>query len=319
MATRSGIAGQFGYKAESSWGTGVTVDRFLPFKSESMTANKARLDSDSIYAGRLVRDSEQWDAGAIEAGGEITLDVFTTGEGLLWKHALGSVNTTGSGPYAHAFTPGNLDGLGLTIQIGKPDRGGTVRPWNFVGCKVRDWELTVPAKEAASLKVGFSAKDLDKDGTPALQSWSPPAALARFTWAHATVASIHGSSPKIKSLSIKGVNGIETDRYFLGSDKIDEQDEVDLRAYTAEAEIEFASETIFDAFWDGTEADLALTLTRGSASLAIAGNCRLDGDGASPVVENRGKLTQKIPAVFVGDDSDADAMTITYTTSDSTP
>ena len=130
MAKRSGIAAQLGFKAESSWGTGVTVDRFLPFKKESLTANKARLDSDSIYAGRLVRDTEQWDEGEIVAGGDIELDVYTKGMGLLLKHAMGAVNTTGSGPYVHAFTPDVLDGLGLTLQVGKPDRaspmpGGT--------------------------------------------------------------------------------------------------------------------------------------------------------------------------------------------------
>lgn len=319
MAKRSGIAAQLGYKAETTWGTGVTVDRFLPFKKESLTANKGRLDSDSIYANRLVRDSEQWDEAEITAGGDVELDVFTTGIGLFLKHALGAVNTTGSGPYAHAFTPAVLDGLGLTLQVGKPDRGGTVRPWNFVGSKIREWELTVPAKEAAALKLGISAKDLDKDGTPALQSWSPPAALARFTWAHATAATVHGASPKIKSLSIKGVNGIEVDRYFLGSQTIEEQDDVELRAYTAEVECEFGDETLFDAFWDGDEADVVLTLTRGAAILDVTGNARLDGDGASPVVESRGKLTQKIPAVFVGDGTDADALTLTYTTTDATP
>lgn len=318
MSIRSGLKGQFGFKEEGTWGTVATVDRFLPMIRENMIADIDRLDSDSIYAGRRVRDSEQWDAGAIEAGGDVELDVFTFGMGLLWKHALGAVVTSGAGPYVQTYTPGDLDALGLTVQIGKPDRGGTVRPWNFLGSKVRDWELRIPAREAARLKLGFSSKTVDKDGTPALQAWSPPAALQRFTWAHATVATIHGTSPKIKSLIIKGTNGIEEDRYFLGSTTIEEQDEVDLRSYTAEAEIEFANETLYDAFGLASEADLALTLTRGSASLAITGNCRLE-KGMSPVVENRGKLTQKVPMTFIGDGTDADALTLVTTNTDSAP
>lgn len=317
MAYRSGLSGQFGFKAEATWGTGVTVDRFLPMISEQMEAKVGRLDSDSIYAGRLVRDSEQWDEGAIEAGGSIELDVYTFGMGLLWKHALGSVVTAGAGPYVHTFTPGSLDGLGLTVQVGKPDRSGTVRPWNFLGTKVKDWELSVDAGAAAKLKLGLSSSTVDKDGTPALQAFAPPAALARLKWSHATVATLHGVSPKIKSLSIKGTNGIQDDRLFLGSRTIEEQDEVELREYTAEAEVEFANETLYDAFALATEGDLALTLTRGSASLAITGNCRLDG--GSPVVEGRGKLMQKIPCTFVGDGTDADALTIVATNTDSTP
>lgn len=316
MSIRSGLAGQFGWGEESSWGTAVVPDHFLPMLGESMDAKKARLDSDSIYAGRRVMDSEQWDDGTVEAGGDVDLEVFTTGQGELWKAALGTVVTAGAGPYTHTFTPGDLDGDGLTVQIGKPDRGGTVRPWNFPGSKVASWALSVQAGAEAKLSLSFSSKTLDKDGTPALGSFAPPAGLTRLKWSHATVATLHGVSAKIKSLKIEGENGIETDRYFLGATEIEEQDEVELRQYGGEIECEFASETLFDAFWAGTEADLALTLTRGTASLAITGNCRLDG--SAPVVEGRGKLTQSVPFTMIGDGSDSDALTIVLTNSEAT-
>ena len=317
MALRSGLAAQVGFKAESSWGTGVTVDRFLPFISETFKASKGRLEADSIYAGRLVRDSEQWDEGAIEAGGDLNFDVFAFGQGLIWKHLIGAAAVVGAGPYTTTYNPTNLDGLGMTFQIGKPDRGGTVRPWNFIGCKAKSWELSCEAGAAARLKTTWSAKDLDKDGTPALQAFAPPAALQRLKWSHATVASVHGVSPKVKSITFKGENGIEDDRLFLGSATIDEQDEVELRQYGGEVEVEFANETLFDAFWNAAEADVLLTLARGAHSLAMGGNARLDGD--APVVENRGKLTQKIPFVHVGDGADADGFAVQTINTDSTP
>lgn len=317
MSTRSGIAAQLGFKAESPWGTVATVDRFLPMLSESLTAKVGRLDSDSIYAGRLVRDSEQWDEGAIEAGGSVELDVYSFGMGLLWKHAIGAVNTTGSGPYTQTYTPGNLDGLGLTLQVGKPDRSGTVRPHNFVGCKCKGWELSLDGGGPGKVKFDYSAQTLDYDGTPALQSFSPPAGLARLVWHHASVMTVHGSSPKVKSVSFKGTNAIEEDRLFIGSQTIAEQDEVGLREYGGELEVEFGDETLLDAFWAGDEGDIVLTLARGSASLTVTTNARLD-DG-EPVVEGHGKLMQKIPFVSIGDGTDADALTLVTVNSDSAP
>lgn len=315
MSLRSGLAAQFGWGEESTWGTAVVPDHFLPMLKESLEASKARLDSDSIYAGRRVRDSEQWSPGIIEAGGDVELELWTTGMGELWKHALGGSATSGSGPYVHTFTPGDLDGKGLTLQVGKPDRGGTVRPWNLPGSKVKSWELEIPARGEAKTKFSFSSKDLDKDGTPALGTFTPPAGLARYTWAHVTVGTIHGVSPKIRSIKITGTNGIEDDRYFLGASTVEEQDETDLREYGGEAEVEFANEDLFDAFWDGDEADVAVTLARGADSFALTGNARLDG--SAPVVEGRGKLTQKIPFTFLGDGSDSDALTIVVTNTES--
>lgn len=307
MGLRSGLLGQFGYAEESSWGTATAPTNYLPMIDESLTAEKGRLDSDSIYAGRVVRDSEQWDEGAIEAGGDLSLEVFDRGMETLLEHAIGS--STGIGPFT--ITPGTLDGKGLTIQIGKPDRGGTVNPWNFYGSKVASWELSCQAGQEARLSLTFSSKDVDKDGTPALGVFTPPAGLARLVWHHATVATIHGVTPKIKSLTFSGDNSLETDRLFLGAQSIDEQDEADLHALTGEAELEFSDETLFDAFWNGDEAAIVFTLARGAASLALTTNARLDG--SAPVVEGRGKLTQTVPFTCIGDGSDADAFSLVYT------
>jgi hypothetical protein len=305
------------HKDEASWGTAIAPDRSLPFIKESMMAAPERIDSDSIYAGRRTRDTDQWDAGEIVAGGGIEMEFFCTGMGILLKHMFGNVITSGAGPFVHTYTPGDLDAKSLTVQIGKTDRAGVVQPWNFTGSKVKEWELTVAAKQTAKLSLEFSSKDVDKDGTPALATFAPAASLLKYKWAHASVMTLHGQTPKVKSLKLKMVNGIEDDRYFLGASTIEEQDEVDIREITAEVECEFANSTLYDAFYAGTEGAFALTLTRAPHSLAITGNCRLDGE--TPVVENRGKLTQKIPLTFTGDGTDGSALTAVYTTSDTIP
>ena len=315
MTLRSGLRAQLGVGEESTWGTKVAPTRFLPFLSESMAASKSRSDSESIYSSRLVMDTEQWDADVIEAGGSIQLEHFDRGMGLLWKHMMGTVNTTGAGPYTHVFTPGTLDAKSLTVQVGKPGRGGTSHPWDFTGSKITSWELAAQQGEALTLGLDLSSETVELDGT--LASWSPPASLGRLMWHHCTVVSIHGSSPKVRSIKFSGDNGLETDRYFLGSQTIAEQDEVELRKYEGEAELEFADETLWDAFWAGTEAAIQLTATRGTYSLDVTANARLDG--SAPVVEGRGKLTQSVPFTIIGDGSDADGLTVTLVNGDSAP
>ena len=159
MAKRSGIAAQLGFRRRGSWGPASPSTGSYPSRRRASPRTRLALDSDSIYAGRLVRHRAMG-RGRDRRRGDIELDVYTKGMGLLLKRD-GAVNTTGSGPYVHAFTPDVLDGLGLTLQVGKPDRGGTVRPWNFVGSKIREFELMVPAKEAAALKPGISSKTID--------------------------------------------------------------------------------------------------------------------------------------------------------------
>lgn len=57
MSLKSGLAAQWGFKAESAWSTPVTVDKFLPLVSETLTAEKERIESASIVAGRRVLTS----------------------------------------------------------------------------------------------------------------------------------------------------------------------------------------------------------------------------------------------------------------------
>src|SRR5687767_10142312 len=105
MAAPSGIAGQIGFKSETTWGTAVTVDKFHPgLLNESIKQDIARIESQGIRAGRRV--SHTWKAGAKTVGGDIAIELFNVPMATLLSHMFGTVNTTGSGPYTHTATPG---------------------------------------------------------------------------------------------------------------------------------------------------------------------------------------------------------------------
>lgn len=143
MGLKSGLAGQWGFKAESVWSTVVTPDVFLPLVRETLSADPERLESAAIIAGRRVLTSDQWTTGRKRVGGGIQTELFNKNIATLLSHMMGDA----SSPY----TPGDLDGYGLTVQVGVPDVSGTVQPKTYAGCKITGWELACKEGEIATL------------------------------------------------------------------------------------------------------------------------------------------------------------------------
>ena len=110
MAQSSAISAQLGVKAESTYGTYVAPTSFFPLISESVKFDIQRIESKAIRANRLTMDSGDWAAGQKTGSGQVNLELYDRTSALLFVHALGSVATTGAGPYTHTITPGNLLG-----------------------------------------------------------------------------------------------------------------------------------------------------------------------------------------------------------------
>ncbi len=158
MAASSGIAGQIGYVAESTWGVPVTVTRFLPLISESLKQEVGRLDAKGIIAGRNVADADAWGAGMVSVAGSVQHELYDHSMGVLFKNALGANTTAGSGPYTHTMTPADQFGQSLTVQVGRPDLAGTVRPATYAGMKINKWEIAGKAGEIATVGLDFVGK-----------------------------------------------------------------------------------------------------------------------------------------------------------------
>lgn len=316
MAAPSALATQWGYKQESTFGTPVTVDTFVPLVSESVTQEIERLESEGQIAGRRIIDSDQWKAGNKTIAGDVQLELYEQSIGTLLKHCLGATSTSGSGPYAHVLTPASLTGLGLTQQFGRPDVGGTVRSFTYAGTKIASWELAVEAGQIGTLGLSCVGTVAETTGT-ALASASYAAQATRpFTAIEATVFTIGGASTNIKGFKLSGDNGLDVDRRFLGSALPAQPLEAEPRTYEGELNLEFSSLTDYERFTGGTEADIAVTLSNGVESLAIVAHARFDG--TTPTVGGRGLVMLDMPFKCVGDGSDADALTITYTSDDAT-
>lgn len=312
MAAPSGISAQFGYKLESTYGTAVTVDRFVPLLSESLEHQIERVESDAIRAGRYVLDSADWIAGTQAPGGSVELELYDQTVGGLFTAALGSVATSGADPYTHTFTPGSTTGKSLTVQVGKPDISGTVTPFTYAGCKVSGWSIDVTAGELAKMSLDLAAQSVTT-GT-ALAAASYDAALRPWSWADGALT-IGGTAVPVSSASFSASNPMADARYFLGSDQRSEPLDNGLREITGEITVEFDGLAQYERFVNGTTAAVVLAFTAGALSLTITANCRFDG--STPTVSGRDLLSLSLPVKCVGT-SDAAAFEVELVNNDAT-
>lgn len=160
MTAPSGLSAQLMLAEESTYGTFVTPARAWDLVSETLQQKIDRIESKGLRGGRRVLTSQQWVPGKVVVAGDLMLEPDQVSFGVFWKHALGTVVTSGSSGvgFTHTCTPGDLTGKSLTVQVGRPDITGVIRPFSYTGCKVNQWELSCKAGELANLKVALVAQ-----------------------------------------------------------------------------------------------------------------------------------------------------------------
>ena len=132
------IGHQFGFKKEVTWGTAVTVDRFLEFTSESLSGPTFTPPQPASSAGRRFGGAGRRIARQT-AQGSVTFEVATKGYRAVLRTALratASVNTVGT-VWTHTFTPGTIFDKSMTIQKGVDIVGTTAQAFTYPGAKVR--------------------------------------------------------------------------------------------------------------------------------------------------------------------------------------
>jgi hypothetical protein len=312
----SGLAGQWGFVDESTYGTFVVPTRFLEFNSESLKLERERIESAGIRAGRRVL--HRWAAGVQRVTGDIEFELAPQGTALLWKHILGAVVTTGASPYTHTFTPGDLAGKSMTVQIGRPDIGGTVRAFSYLGCKVASAELSLAVNEFAQMSVSLYGAHEDTGQSLAVAAY--PATLSPFVFTQGSV-SLAGSAFDVQECSLAIDNGLATDRHFIRTttpERPKEPLEATRRAITGSLTADFTDLTAYNRFVNGTEAALVVTLNAGaSAQTTITMNVRFDG--TTPDIGGDELLGQELPFKAVSATSDAAAITAVVINADAAP
>ena len=318
MAYASGLSGQVGAVAESTYGTPVTVTHFYEFLSENFVFNPTWLDGQGLKAGQAFNRSSRTVQSQFDVNGDLTME-HTSGEaanavadsmGFWWKWALGSALVTPTvivgTAYKQVHTNGSKAGQFITCQVGRPQISGvTVQPFTYTGVKVTDWEFSCNDNQIAQLKVTLDGQtELTSTG---LAAASYPTPNGLFSFANATVFTIGGTATtsagettvaagsalgsRVTGITITGSNPMKVDRYGLGNAGLKgEPIENAIPTITGTLTTEFFSRTeLYDVFKTASTTTLQLDFTK----FDPAGN---DANGAAAGA-NPYRLSFILPAV----------------------
>lgn len=309
MAVGAGIAAQFGYVSESTWGTLVTVTKFLELVSEGVKNDGGtRIVSRGLRAGRTV--NHRATRGVVHIAGPIVMELPNVNIATWMKHMFGTVSTSGAGPYVHTYTPADLLSDSMTVQVGRPSTDGTVQPFTWGGVKISEWELTAEVDQYAMLTSTLTAKS--ETTATALASASYSAATSPFVFTGAVLSGA-GAPAAVNAFTVRGSNGFAT-REGTGSAAIREQIATK-REYGGTITAEFDGLTKYADFVAQTQRALVATFTSGSDTLVVTMNVEFTGE--SPVVEGPDVLTLPLAFDCISATSDAAAITAVLTNTDS--
>lgn len=319
MATGTGIDRQIGYVAESSYGVGATVSRFLPAISETMTKDIGSMESAGQVSGQKMLRSCQWTQGYSTISGDIQHELHQQSIGLLLRTAFGTVTTSGTvAPYTHTFFPADKT-TSLTVQVGRPTTYGTVIPFTYTGAKIQSWEIGISPGEIVTWGMSVVAQD-ETMGT-ALATASYATDCTPWNAKDVTVK-VDGTIVPAKGLTFAGANNMTTDRRFIGSTVIAEPLQGAYTDYTGSLDVEFGNPSslgtlLYNKFLTGGTAAVTATLASGTLSGTITANVRFTG--TTPTTSDSGIVMHNLPfKCFASGTLDSSAIQVVLQNNDAT-
>jgi hypothetical protein len=228
MALASGLGSQLGLKKETTWGTAVTVDKFYEFDSDSLNLAQSYQDSVGLKAGRTIQPSGRMVQTTRGVAGDTPMQVptklFGTILDLMHGATVAPVQQGATAAYLQTHPIGTTQpNKSATIQINKPDTGGTDHAFTYPGAVLTSVAFACDAGGVLTVTLTWDAKD---ETTP---STTPSgAALASASYASGVtswvgtgtgvVLNVNGSPyGSAKSWSLTWTQPYYTDRYYMGS------------------------------------------------------------------------------------------------------
>jgi len=278
MPTGSGLDAQLMAALETTWGTAVTPTKTYEFNSESLSWEPTWLEPTGLRVGTKYKRASRLVQSRQSVSGSIELEHASRGMGTLWKAALGSTVTTPTlvlgSAYKQVHNPGDFLGKSLTLQVGRPEPSGTVRPHTYAGCKVQSWEFSVSDNEVATLSLDVDGRSEATATALATAAYTSGAEVFNFsqvtvfktggTVAGATELTVTGgvTVPGVaRGITIKGESPKATERFGLGNVGLkSEQLENDVPMITGSIEAEWDRTTWYDAFKANTTTAIELKL-----------------------------------------------------------
>lgn len=276
-----------GLKQETTYGTGVTVDRFLEFTSESLDYDRDYYQGVGLRPGSRTARSSRRVLSRDGGKGDIELEVPSRGLGTFLQAIFGTATSTqvAAGLYQQLFTPIHSDYLpSMTIQKGVPRLGAdTVDAYTFLGAECESAELSVSGSDVLKLKSTWRARQVDTSIAYAVPTY--PASLELFSFVGAQIVT-GGTVPTATALSTGGTdlanvrdfsatfdNKLDDNKGNLGGGgRRTRQSAVQQADIKGKLTAEYDSTAFRDALRDNTAVALVATFTASAAADITAGN-----------------------------------------------
>lgn len=261
MSIGSGLASQFGFAKETTFGTPATIDTFVEIEETDIQTTTEQ--DDAPVLGDLYLKTSDSETIVTGAEGDVKLPVMTKGMLRVFEQMLGSVTSAqvaSTAEYKHTFTPHALGGVGIsaTAQVGKPIAGGAVQPFTFAGGKITEWELSVALREAVKLKLTWLFSSATT--ATALAAKSYVSGRRQFRWSTTTIT-WGGTAVSLESFKLSNKRAVDDKRYELGSIVRAEPIPNGMSELTGDAEGEFRSLDIYNDAKAGTVRQMIVTIT----------------------------------------------------------
>jgi hypothetical protein len=262
---RSGLGAQIGVATEEEYGKYKAPTRFFPFETESLSLSKNYIKSAGLRGGRTAQAQNLHRATTRSVAGDFALELFDQGMGMLFNQVHGNTVTPtkieekSKKLYKQLHEIGLTDpySKSLTVQVGRPDTGGTVRAFSYLGCKVTELKITIESGGLAMVSVSIDGKD--ETVAEALGAATYDSDTLPYTFQQMAVKLGGATAANMRSVTLTIAVGQNTDRYLLGNSGTKSTPIVNaLLAVTADASLEFASLADHARFTEEKVVELAI-------------------------------------------------------------
>lgn len=314
MTLSHGSDGHFVYSKEVTSKTRTAPTRALPFRQESLQDNGTKpMHHQGIIKGR--RASYGSNRSKADIGGQVAFDLVAESIGGILEALMGTVNTTGAGPYVHTFTRGVVPTL--SVQVGWQDDAATDFRKDYIGVITEGASLSIVGGQDPDFQVDYRAISEEKDTYAAVVPSYPT--YTYFEFSDATLNFDAGGTECFDSVAINFANNLYQSPGICPTyPRSTEYKDVNRWAVTGTFAGDFdGTWTKYDKWQAGTEGTLQVILNAG-ASAQLQVDLAVVLTGESPMIAGHEVIKQAIGFEMQSATDDATACTIVLTNTDST-
>ena len=267
MAIGSGLGSSAGFSPETSWGTYVAPTRFVRARSSSAQKTATRQQGEGIQAGSFGSPLSQYVETVTGGSGQLSLDIQSKGMGVLFQTLMGTAITPvqqgTSTAYLQTHVLADPYGKSMSVQVGLPQRGGTITPATLVGAKVTQAALTCAVDGLLQGTFDFDAKSYEN--TTTLASVSYGTGVNVFHGAQMSVKlGTYGSEAAVsgvKSVNVTIARPHDSSAYYAGATGVKAEPVLNaVTAITGSITVDFIDTATFHArVRDSSSTSLVLT------------------------------------------------------------